>query len=202
MLAPAPPRGCYDRSLSNLTRHAQQHERLLEATTAALAEHGREPNVTTIVAAARVARNTFYEHFDNLADAVAEADDRAAALLRQQLKRSGTEDWTPRERLRSLLGAWLAFVAAEPTLARALLRKTTQASRFALTRAGEVLREILEAVLREALRDAVISTPPDGVRVVAMTAAVEAIARVRLEQPWNRTDHTALAVDLVVRAFR
>jgi AcrR family transcriptional regulator len=199
---PAPPRGRYDRTLPGPARRARQHERLLQATTQALADHGQHATVTHVVAAARIGRNTFYEHFDDFDAAIQEATARGAALLSEQLEQSLTEAWTPRERLRAALGAWTAFVEDQPFVARALLRTPSRQPHSVLTCAGEPLRDLLRALLSDALRDAVVSTRPDELRLAAVTAALEGIARYRLEHPWTHTEDAALASDLVLRVFR
>ncbi len=201
-LEPAPRRGRYDRALEGHQRRARQRERLVLAATHAIAEHGIRVNVTHIVSAARVGRNTFYEHFRDLDAAIGEATSRGAAMMRERLERATADAWTSRERLRGVLGEWLTFVEDQPFVARALLRVRAREARSVLTCAGEPLREMLRPLLQAALHDAVISIGPDEVRLVAVTAAVEAIGRWRLEHPWSRTDDTATAVDLVLRAFR
>lgn len=201
-LDPAPPRGRYDRTLESDARRAHQHERLLVATTHAVAEHGPRVNVTQIVAAARVGRNTFYEHFDNLDAAVREATTRGAGSLRDCLERKLAGASTARERLRLVLREWVAFAAEHPFVARALLRTPSREPHSVLTCAGEPLRDLLRILLAAALHDAVISTAPDEVRLVAVTAALEALCRWRLEHPWSRTDDASTAIDLVLRAFR
>lgn len=201
-LDPAPQRGRYDRTLHSDARRARQHERLLVATTHALAEHGLQVNVAHIVRAARVGRNTFYEHFDQLDAAIEAATARGVAMLRERLARSTVAAWTPREQLRGALREWVAFAGDQPFVARALLRARSRASRSVLTCAGEPLRDVLRQLLAAALRDAVISIAPDEPRLIAVTAAVEAIGRWRLEHPWSRTDDASTAVDLVLRAFR
>lgn len=202
MLRPAPPRGRYDRALPTAARHAQQRERLLQATIASLAEHGEQLNVTHVVAAARVGRNTFYEHFHDVHDAARQATGRHVSNLRARLTRSVADAWTPRERLRSAIGEWLAFVSDEPTIARALLRHPPRTPHLPLSCAAEPLEELLRQLLAEARRDAVISAAPDDLRLVAVTAAVEAIARCRLDKPWSKADDAAIAVNVVLRAFR
>lgn len=201
-LDPAPPRGRYDRNLPSQTRQARQAERLLQATLQAIAEHGEHATVTHVVAAARVGRNTFYEHFADMDAAVERACARGVGLLRERMVRSLADAWTPRERLRSALGAWTGFVGEQPGYARALLRLPAPQAHSVLSRAGEPLRDVLRELLAEARRDAAIAIAPDEARLVAATAAVEAIGRWRVEQPWSREDDAELAADLVLRAFR
>ena len=201
-LEPAPARGHYDRSASSEQRQARQHERLLQATTHMLAEHGVETTIADVVAAARTGRNTFYEHFTDLDAAVEQVTTRAVTLLERALSDALADAWTPRERLRSALGAWVTYVDEHPFTARALLRLPSTETHSVLSRAGEPLRTTLRELLAEARRDAVISQSPDEVRLLAVTAAVEAIGRYRVEEPWSQKDAAAIAVDVVLRAFR
>jgi AcrR family transcriptional regulator len=182
---------------------------LLAATTDVLA--GGAPTTTAIVERAGVGRNTFYEHFDSVDDAVSEVVRDATERTRVALRSAVAEVRTPRERLRALALAWLTELSRSPVLGLAV--RGAQGSDD--DEAGSLIRS-LETDLRAALgwaREAgVVGLADDPVRVAALVGAFVATgaqvsAKAGTDGPdadqtrdvKNAADTLA---DLVVRAFR
>jgi AcrR family transcriptional regulator len=101
-----------------------QRERILAGAAAAIAERGyRQTSVADIVRAARIARARFYENFSSKEDCFfALYDQTAAAVLGRVAAscRESSELEFP-ERVRSGLATLLEEIAADPTLARAIV---------------------------------------------------------------------------------
>lgn len=68
----APGRGQHDRLLPRLERSQQQRRRLLRAVAISFSQPAGA-TVQSVVKAAGVSRNTFYEHFANIEQALAES---------------------------------------------------------------------------------------------------------------------------------
>jgi AcrR family transcriptional regulator len=100
-----------------ITQH--QRARIIAALAEETAEKGyRAVTVAHIVKRAKIARNTFYENFSSKEDCFLAAQEFAmsAALERVVTAAGEIDDWP--QRVRAGLTAFLAYVAAEPALAR------------------------------------------------------------------------------------
>jgi AcrR family transcriptional regulator len=118
---PGLPRGRSGLPL-NAVRGAQR-ERLLRAVIAAVGEAGfRGVTVADIVRRARVSRAAFYAHFEDKEDCFLAATRQGGLLLTNRVvdaSRQQPADASAEATLRASLGAYLAFLAEEPTFARA-----------------------------------------------------------------------------------
>ena len=96
-----------------------QRERLIAGLAEAVAEKGYGgTTIADITRHAAVSRRTFYEHFDGKDECFVAAFDTVTEQLRERVEEAyKTEDeWA--EGIRAGIGAMLAFLAAEPNLAR------------------------------------------------------------------------------------
>jgi AcrR family transcriptional regulator len=171
-LIPAPGRGQYDRRQSREARISEQRWRLLSATALAFAREAA-PTIASVVTIAGVSRNTFYEYFDDLGHARAEAAERARRELVRRLRGAEERTRTPVERLRALIRAWLEWATAAPADAALGL----QAARDGLAPAA---RELEAALTRASamLRASGVQTPEhDALRMTVLAAGAEALAR-------------------------
>lgn len=195
----APRRGRYDRRVSPEQRRADQHARLLDATTQVLARDGERATATSVVHAAGVGRNTFYEHFASIDAAIEEISKDAIDEMDRELRAALAVARTPIETLRVLGRTWIAAIDVRAELATGLLRRRDNASSSGLSHAGELFRRVLDGVIADA-RDASAITPRSGDRrILAMSAAAEVLA---LEHLAAAADDAELLSDLLVRAFR
>ncbi len=195
----APRRGRYDRDASPEQRRTEQHRRLLDATATVMAHAGARATATAVVRAARVGRNTFYEHFTNLDSAIAEVSRLAIADMENEIRDALVDALTPIERIRALAHAWITTVDARPELARALLRRHGESESTDLSYAGALFRKLLDGVIAEARRASAITPLADERRVVVMSAVAETLAREHLR---SAAEDAELLADLLVRAFR
>lgn len=98
-----------------------QRRRVLAGMVAATAARGyTNVSVSDVVAAARVSRTTFYEHFDTKLDCYLASYDACIAELRSAVGRSATR-LSGHARLEAMIGAYLAALAAFPEAARTCL---------------------------------------------------------------------------------
>ena len=96
VLGPARGRGRYDRHQDAQERRQQQRERVASAVCAVLAEVGaHRVSVARVTTQARVGRNTFYEHFTDIPEALDAASQLAAEGLLGMLDSSPLEARTP-----------------------------------------------------------------------------------------------------------
>jgi AcrR family transcriptional regulator len=132
------PRGRH--GLSPEAVRASQHERMMRAMAAAVAERGYvRATVADVIRGAGVSRETFYQHFDDKESAFLGTLDTCAATLRERLAEAAGPDGPPLERLERALGAYLAAMREEPTLARVCLIEAYAAGPAALRRRTEML---------------------------------------------------------------
>jgi AcrR family transcriptional regulator len=145
------PRGRH--KLSPEVVRASQRERLMRAMLECVAEHGYEATtVPQVVAAARVSRNSFYEHFEDKTECfIALCDEAATELLDELLQFAAEPDWLAavRRGSRLYLRWWqdrpefsLAYFRDLPTAgARAIAQRDRQYARY---------REMFEELARRA----------------------------------------------------
>jgi AcrR family transcriptional regulator len=124
-LVPAPKRGRYDRALSRRERQAAQRERVL-AAIAAIAVTDRELSVASVVEAAGIGRNTFYEYFDDLEHALLAINQRVLSEFAARVSAALQKARTPLERIRALARAWAENLLENPVLVKLALRAQPQ----------------------------------------------------------------------------
>jgi AcrR family transcriptional regulator len=123
-------RGKYDRSLSTAARQADQRTKLLDAATFVLAAKGfGETTVEAIVERAGMSRRTYYEHFSDVRDVLAQIYDRAAAISLTMVQSSARAHAEPLEALRAGLAAYVTAVTAYPEVARVMFQEYRQGGR-------------------------------------------------------------------------
>jgi AcrR family transcriptional regulator len=198
-----PPRGRYDRRKAPAQRQAEHTARLVAAAVSAVSSRGRaQVTVSDLVHRARVGRNTFYAHFRDLDVALARAEDQALEVVWRRTSEALAVAYTPIEKLRAIARGWLDALSSEPELMRVLLQAPSRTEGWALTRAGEALRQLLRAALADARRSGVLSIRPDELRLLGAAATLEALARRYLDRGAERDELESTMVDLVLRAFR
>ena len=205
-LKPAPPRGQYDRAQPREERLHEQRERLLAATALAFAD-GEGATVGSVVKLARVARNTFYEYFDDIEHARRELQVRALHKLDQALQEAESRTRTPIERWRALAQGWVGWASNGPLEAQLVLR----VSIGRLTSAGARLEQALVRSLAALRAVGIGSAGHETVRVTAVAAAAEALGRglirdgngVRIVPAQHERDAAERALaDVAVRLLR
>ena len=178
-LESAPKRGQYDRALSRQDRQAAQRERVI-AAMAALSVAGREVTVASVVELAGIGRNTFYEYFDDIEQALVAIRSRA---LREFSTRSATalqSARTPLERIRVLARTWAESLAENPTLTRLVLQPAPE---FVHAAQLSTLAQHLVSVLgAEVAARSALPGLADPLRVTAVAAAFDAVSRVHAQR--------------------
>ncbi len=147
-------RGKYDRSLTAAARQADQRTKLLDAATFVIAAKGfGETTVEAIVERAGMSRRTYYEHFSDVRDVLAQIYDRAATISLTMVVSSARAHTEPLEALRAGLAAYFTAVSTYPEVARVMFQEYRQGGRdFEAryqkdsARYAELLLELLQAV--------------------------------------------------------
>lgn len=94
---------------------ASQRKRLIEAITFLALEKGYGAvTVSEIVARARTAKTTFYEHFENKLECFLAAYDESVARITLAMADAATLERTPRDRYRAMIQAMVDAVAKDP----------------------------------------------------------------------------------------
>jgi AcrR family transcriptional regulator len=137
---PAPGRQPLSREF--IAQH--QRARIIAALAEEVAARGyRSVTVADIVRRAGIARNTFYDNFASKQDCFLAAQDYAAdeALDRVRAAAGELESWPAR--VRAGLGAFLAYVAANPALARTCMVEALSAGPASVERYESALQSFL-----------------------------------------------------------
>lgn len=200
--------GQYDRSKSSDERRAEQREMLIAAAMEVFAAKGfARASVDAIVKRARMSRRTFYEHFDDLTDAMLAVYDFAASALFEVVSQAVASEPNPVAQVRSGVAAFLSAYAAHAPLARVLHREILATgpkhlARYNATRAR--FAELFSDSVQAAYDSGIASRPPDEPTIHALIAGIESVAMQYVET--NRADRIDEAVpplaELVTRAFR
>ena len=144
--APGLPRG-----RSGLTREevkAAQRDRLLRGAIQCMVDRGyADMTISDVVAAARVSKKVFYEHFDSQRACVLAAANQGYGATAQQIAAAHTRDVPVADRLRLSMRAYLQLCAAETVFTRALFLELP-----AVGRQAQAQRSLLRDGLAEALR--------------------------------------------------
>lgn len=197
----APPRGCYDRSLSATTRHTAQRRRVLGATAEVAGRDGLQAvTVSKICRAALVGRNTFYGLFADVPTALHALVEDAAALLDERLAEAAGAERAPQERVRALCRGWLAFACDEAPTVRTILGAGRGPE--GLSQLGEVFRHHLGLAVLRARADGALALPPDYCRATSMAAAAEAAALIVARSPASGPELDLMLPDIILRSFR
>ncbi|HSR95174.1 MAG TPA: TetR family transcriptional regulator [Solirubrobacterales bacterium] len=164
---------------------AHQRLRLLEAAATALAEQGYgRITAARVTELAGVSSRTFYQHFEDLWACLLAAYETEAGMLCQEIENACAalvEEHGPiavsdrRDRARAGIGAALAFLATQLSVAR-LLSAEPPPQIAALTAARRDLVERLGAMLRAVLTDPDGATPLPGLERRLIGAALALVA--------------------------
>jgi len=118
-----------------------QRERMLDATSRAVSELGYPAlTVAAILERAGVSRKTFYEHFADKEECFLAAYDVVVEGLVRAVSDAYNREETWRDRVRSGLGEFLRFLAAEPNFARMCIVEVLAAGPSALQRRDGAMR--------------------------------------------------------------
>lgn len=118
-----------------------QRERMLEATSRAVSDLGYPGlTVAAILERAGVSRKTFYEHFADKEQCFLAAYDVVVEGLVRAVGEAYNSEDTWREKVRSGLGEFLRFLAAEPNFARMCIVEVLAAGPSALQRRNGAMR--------------------------------------------------------------
>jgi AcrR family transcriptional regulator len=173
------PRGRH--TLSPSLVKASQRERLLRAMLECVGEHGyEETTVPEVVAAARVAKNSFYEFFDNKLECfLALCDEEAQDLFR--VATSGPPAPTWRIRAGQRTAEYLRWWQDRPAFSRAYFVELPFAGPKAIEqreRQSEPYRQMYRAVARRArIEEPRLPPLPERGPDILVAGIVDAVAR-------------------------
>jgi len=176
-LVPAPKRGHYDRALSRRERQAAQRERVIAAIVS-ISATDRELSVASVVEAAGIGRNTFYEYFDDLEHALLAIRNRALNEFSASVVTALEVARTPLERVRALARVWAENLLENPARAKLALRAQTEALEpTQLSILAEHVAKVLNA--EHAARSALPGLA-EPLRVAVVAALFDAVSRAHL----------------------
>ncbi len=119
-----------------------QRARLLSAVLRVACKRGvKDASVTSVIAAAGVARNTFYECFTDVPACLLAASDNVIAQARAPIRAARDEHESWSERLRAGLAAALAILDEDPDLARLCVVELPSIGPAGLTRRSKLLAQ-------------------------------------------------------------
>lgn len=171
-LLAAPERGRYDRAATREQRQSEQRERVLTAILQLSAE-AAELSIGSVVHAAGIGRNTFYEYFDDLPHALTTLRQRAlkefAALLELELQCASSSAL----RIGALSAAWANYLSSSALLARLALQ-TLPGTSSGLSAIGDLLHSTLATW--SDLHDELPGLA-DATRIFAVAALFEVLGR-------------------------
>jgi AcrR family transcriptional regulator len=201
-------RGRYDRAQSPEERKRDQVQRLLDAAVEIFAARGfAGATVELIIERARMSRKTFYEHFEDLRDALLTLVARGADRAFESVEAAVSAESDPIAQLRVGVRAFLSIVAQNAAISRVVFREVRAAGpKFEQHRERILGRYValLVSRLAAAHERGVLSRPPDELTVYALVAALESVAMryVSRREEERLVEAAPVLEELVLRAFR
>lgn len=203
-----PGPGRYDRTKSPEQRKAEQRALLIAASAEVFAEKGfAMASVDAVIRRARMSRRTFYEHFDDLTDALLAVYDFAFETLFEHVESRVRAEPDPIGKLSAGIRAYLTMYASHADLALVVHReilavgpKHAAKHRAAIDRFVKLFSDGVQA----AYDAGVASRPADDATIHAIVAGIEAVGMRHVED--GKADQIEEAVgpliELVMRTFR
>jgi AcrR family transcriptional regulator len=157
-----------------------QRERLIAGLAEAVAEKGYGgTTIADITRHAAVSRRTFYEHFDGKDECFVAAFDTVTGQLRERVAEAyeAEDEWA--EGIRAGIGAMLAFLAAEPNLARLAMVEALVAGPVVVERYDAAVQTFLPYLSagRKGRPKAVLARLSDSTEEALVGGMVSLIAR-------------------------
>lgn len=200
-------RGKYDRTASAETRFTEQHTKLLDFATQLFADKGfAATTVAQIIAKAGMSRRTFYEHFVDLRDVLAQVYERAADVGFTLVAHQGRAETDPLAQVRAGLAAYFTVVAAYPEVARVMFQEYPAAGRdFAARYQADSMRygTLLHESLTLAHAKGLIAKAPTEIAVFMLFKGIEMLAVTQIA----KREHAKLPLlapelaDVIIDAF-
>ena len=198
------PRGRH--KLSRETVRDSQRGRITRAMLELVGEHGyAATTVPNVVAAARVSRNAFYQHFTDKTDCfIAVCDENSQELLDLMFAFGAEPSWV--DAVRNGMGAYLEYFRERPAYSRAYFLELPGAGERSIAqreRSYEQFRAMFEALAQRARSEQPELPPLQPLVPRALTVAItelvaEEIRRGRIDElPKLRDELTHLVVRLL-----
>ena len=200
--------GKYDRALSASERRAEQRGRLLWASAEVFAAKGfARASVDAIVKRAKMSRRTFYDHFEDLADALVAVYDFAVSTLFQHVEAKVRAETDPIEKLRAGIESYLTLYSQHAELSRVLHREIRAAGpKHAVRHEATVARfgALISEGVAEAYAQGIATRAPDETTIYALVSGIEAVGMRYLDRGEEHRigEAVPLLTELAVRAFR
>jgi AcrR family transcriptional regulator len=170
---PRTGRGHYDRNASASERAQRHREALLEAALELGSNRDSIVTVDGIVAACRSGRNTFYSHFEGVAELLEATSRKAAARFQAALPLRAFTISPPIEAISSGAAAWFEAVEAQPREARFLLFRDAGALR-------RCLREHFAPCIAVGIKAGMWTHANDDLRLACLYAAASELTEAAL----------------------
>ena len=200
-------RGKYDRTVSTEARYTEQHTKLLDFATQLFSAKGfAATTVAQIIAKAGMSRRTFYEHFDDLREVLAEVYERAADVGFTLVAHQGRAEIDPLAQIRAGLTAYFSVVATYPDVARVMFQEYPAAGReFAARYQADSMRygTLLHESLLAAHAQGMIAKAPTELAVFMLFKGIEMLAVAQIA----KREHATLPLlapelaDVIIDAF-
>jgi AcrR family transcriptional regulator len=156
-----------------------QRSRMLAAALEAVEEVGYgRMTVAQVIGRAKVSRKTFYDVFADREDCFLAALEQAVSQVGKLVRESYERESAWRDGVRAGLAELLAFLDAEPALARLCLVEALGAGPRVLERRAELLEDLAEVVDRGRFVTSAIREPPE-VAAEGVVGAVFAVLHTR-----------------------
>jgi AcrR family transcriptional regulator len=196
----APKRGQYDRALSRRDRQDAQRERIFLAL-GSLSASQRELSIANVVELAGIGRNTFYEYFDGIEQAL---NAIASKSLRELVTRAESDllaARTPLERIRALARAWTETLLANAPLVALVLRP--QSEKMSAARHSMLAAYMAELLSKDLTARSALPGLGDALKVGAVAAIFDALSRARAPRDQaTGNELQKLLIDLSLRLLR
>jgi AcrR family transcriptional regulator len=176
---------------------ANQKERIISATAVAVGELGyAETSVEAIIERAGVSRRTFYDYFKNKEDAFLAAYDATIDEQARQVRLAYLAEMTVRDRLRAGIGAYLEFMAGDPSVARMCIVEVLAAGPRALARRNASMR-MFASMIEENIHELTPDCPVAALAAETIVGGIHEVVRTRVLEG-RTTELPGLADDLLV----
>lgn len=187
-------RGRFDRKLTPAQRAARRRIRILEGCARALQRYGPvELTVSRILETSKVGRNSFYEAFDDAADAASATQRYATAALLAEVDARLAACRTPHTRVRELVVAWTEAASARPHFGHCTACDLGAGKEADFATAA--LAKRVEDLWQQAYRDGATGRRPEGDRAWHLGAALAAAgARAARRRELRRQTESLIAL--------
>ena len=173
-------------------RRSEQRARLLEAAARVFARGYAKASVAAIVKEAGMSRRTFYEHFEDLSDALVKLYDNAASVLYHTVEQAYRAEREPIQGIEKAVQAYRDTVAANAEVARVVYNEIRAVGPSHALRHQATLARFASLISDSAANAHArgrLARAPDELTAYALVAGIEAACARHVY--WGREDQLA-----------